>query len=147
MRHGKYDLPLDNSDSTFSTGQSAMSASRSKLPVKVVKLYHSSEVQKITLTYNNFRYPNSPLISPILTILRCCAVPSWPNPSPRNIFRRICLMAGCASTVCGLRSISGLNAGITGTMTTAPIISALPGIRLAACSCLFRLQARCTTTV
>nr|CAP20307.1 hypothetical protein [Yersinia enterocolitica] len=28
MRHGKYDLPLDNSDSTFSTGQSAMSASR-----------------------------------------------------------------------------------------------------------------------
>jgi hypothetical protein len=50
MRHGKYDLPLDNSDSTFSTGQSAMSASRSKLPVKVVKLYHSSEVQKITLT-------------------------------------------------------------------------------------------------
>lgn len=30
MRHDKYDLPLDNSDSTFSTGQSAMSASRSK---------------------------------------------------------------------------------------------------------------------
>jgi len=49
MRHGKYDLPLDNSDSTFSTGQSAMSASRSKLPVKVVKLYHSSEVQKMAL--------------------------------------------------------------------------------------------------
>ena len=34
MRHGKYDLPLDNSDSTFSTGQSAMSASRSSLPVR-----------------------------------------------------------------------------------------------------------------
>ncbi|CAM3668237.1 hypothetical protein BS639_10645 [Rouxiella silvae] len=35
-----------------------MSAPRSKLPVNMVKLYHSSEVQKITLTYNNFRYPN-----------------------------------------------------------------------------------------
>ncbi|MBP2155251.1 hypothetical protein J2067_002943 [Erwinia rhapontici] len=35
-----------------------MSVVRSKLPVKVVKLYNSSEVQKITLTYNNFRYPN-----------------------------------------------------------------------------------------
>lgn len=42
------------------SSQSLTSASRSKLPVKVVKLYHSSEVQKITLTYNNFRYPNGP---------------------------------------------------------------------------------------
>lgn len=33
MRHGKYDPPLDNSDSTFSTGQYAMSASRSKQPL------------------------------------------------------------------------------------------------------------------
>ena len=46
MRHGKYDLPLDNSDSTFSTGQSAMSASRSKLPVKVVKLHIAQRYKK-----------------------------------------------------------------------------------------------------
>ena len=40
MRHGKYDLPLDNSDSTFSTGQSAMSASRSHRTVN-----HTIELQ------------------------------------------------------------------------------------------------------
>jgi hypothetical protein len=39
MRHGKYDLPLDNSDSTFSTGQSAMSASR---PETFDKLFMAS---------------------------------------------------------------------------------------------------------
>lgn len=36
-----------------------ISASRSKLPVNVVNLpYRGLVVQKITLTYNDFRYPN-----------------------------------------------------------------------------------------
>ena len=39
MRHGKYDHPLDNSDSTFSTGQSATSASR---PETFDKLFMAS---------------------------------------------------------------------------------------------------------
>lgn len=63
MRHGKYDLPLDNSDSTFSTGQSAMSASR---PETFDKLFMASvrasvslrEPANISLRHNRF-WPSS----------------------------------------------------------------------------------------
>ena len=46
MRHGKYDLPLDNSDSTFSNGQSAMSASR---PETFDKLFMASVRASVAL--------------------------------------------------------------------------------------------------
>lgn len=52
-----------------------MSAFRSKLPVNMIdRPYRSLEVQKMTLTYSNFRYPNCPLLG-ALSIIQAGSLP------------------------------------------------------------------------